>query len=203
MAGLVQDKVAIVTGAGRGIGRGVAKLLAAEGASVVVVDPGASVDGSGADRSPAGLVAREITDAGGSAVPCYESVVTMEGGENIVRTAVENFGTLDIVVTCAGILRDRMVFNLTEQEWDDVIAVHLKGTFTVVKHACILFRQQRSGRIVTFSSAPRGYTETEIRARPTTAPPRMESRVSPGWWPGTWAGMASPPTPYPPVQLPG
>ena len=152
MAGLVQDKVAIVTGAGRGIGRGVAKLLAAEGASVVVVDPGASVDGSGADRSPAGLVAREITDAGGSAVPCYESVVTMEGGENIVRTAVENFGTLDIVVTCAGILRDRMVFNLTEQEWDDVIAVHLKGTFTVVKHACILFRQQRSGRIVTFSS---------------------------------------------------
>ena len=152
MVDILKDKVAIVTGAGRGIGRGVARLLAAEGASVVVVDPGASVDGSGADRSPAGLVAREITDAGGSAVPCYESVVTMEGGESIVRTAVESFGSLDIVVTCAGILRDRMVFNMTEQEWDDVIAVHLKGTFTVVKHACILFRQQRSGRVITFSS---------------------------------------------------
>jgi NADP-dependent 3-hydroxy acid dehydrogenase YdfG len=76
----------------------------------------------------------------------------MEGGEQIVQTAVENFGKLDIVVTCAGILRDRMVFNMTEQEWDDVIAVHLKGTFTVVKNACILFRQQRSGRIITFTS---------------------------------------------------
>ena len=81
-----------------------------------------------------------------------ESVTTMEGGEKIVQTAVDNFGKLDIVVTCAGILRDRMIFNMSEQEWDDVIAVHLKGTFTVVKHACILFRQQRSGRVITFSS---------------------------------------------------
>jgi NAD(P)-dependent dehydrogenase (short-subunit alcohol dehydrogenase family) len=76
----------------------------------------------------------------------------MEGGEKIIQTAVDNFGRLDVVVTCAGILRDRMIFNMTEQEWDDVISVHLKGTFTVVKHACILFRQQRSGRIITFSS---------------------------------------------------
>ena len=76
----------------------------------------------------------------------------MEGGERIVQAAVDNFGRLDIVVTCAGILRDRMIFNMSEQEWDDVIAVHLKGTFTVVKHACILFRQQRSGRVITFSS---------------------------------------------------
>ena len=76
----------------------------------------------------------------------------MEGGEAIVQAAIDNFGKLDIVVTCAGILRDRMVFNMTEQEWDDVIAVHLKGTFTVVKHAAILFRQQRSGRIITFTS---------------------------------------------------
>ncbi len=152
MANLVKDKVAIVTGAGRGIGRGVAKLMAAEGASVVVVDPGVNVDGTGYDRSPADQVVREITDSGGTAVPCYESVTTMQGGENIVKTAIDSFGKLDIVVTCAGILRDRMVFNMTEQEWDDVISVHLKGTFTVVKHACILFRQQRSGRIITFSS---------------------------------------------------
>ena len=76
----------------------------------------------------------------------------MDGGERIVQAAIDNFGKLDIVVTCAGILRDRMIFNMSEQEWDDVIAVHLKGTFTVVKNACILFRQQRSGRVITFSS---------------------------------------------------
>ena len=152
MGDLVKDKVAVITGSGRGIGRGLAHLMAEQGAKVVVVDPGVNVDGTGADQALAAQVAKEITDAGGIAVPCYESVATMEGGERIVQTAVDNFGKLDIVVTCAGILRDRMVFNMTEQEWDDVIAVHLKGTFTVVKHACILFRQQRSGRIITFTS---------------------------------------------------
>ncbi len=146
------DKVAIVTGSGRGIGRGIALEMAAEGAKVVVVDPGVNVDGSGQDHSVAVQVCEEIKAAGGEAVPCMESVTSMEGGERIIQTAVDNFGKLDIVVTCAGILRDRMVFNMTEQEWDDVIAVHLKGTFTVVKHACILFRQQRSGRVITFSS---------------------------------------------------
>ena len=146
------DKVAIVTGSGRGIGRGIAMEMAAEGAKVVVVDPGVNVDGSGQDHSVAAQVCEEIRAAGGEAVPCMESVTSMEGGERIIQTAVDNFGRLDIVVTCAGILRDRMIFNMTEQEWDDVIAVHLKGTFTVVKHACILFRQQRSGRVITFSS---------------------------------------------------
>jgi NAD(P)-dependent dehydrogenase (short-subunit alcohol dehydrogenase family) len=152
MGSLLQDKVAIVTGAGRGIGRGVAKLMAEEGARVVVVDPGVNVDGSGFDHSVAGQVVSEIREAGGTAVACSESVTTMSGGEKIVQTAVDSFGKLDIVVTVAGILRDRMIFNMAEEEWDDVIAVHLKGTFTVVKHACILFRQQRSGRIITFSS---------------------------------------------------
>jgi NAD(P)-dependent dehydrogenase (short-subunit alcohol dehydrogenase family) len=152
MADILTDKVAIVTGAGRGVGAGVARLMAQEGARVVVVDPGVNVDGSGFDQSIAQQVVGEIRQAGGTAVACTESVATMEGGEKIVQTAVDNFGRLDIVVTCAGILRDRMVFNMTEQEWDDVIAVHLKGTFTVVKHACILFRQQRSGRVITFSS---------------------------------------------------
>ena len=152
MVDTLRDKVAIVTGSGRGVGRGVAKLMAAEGAKVVVVDPGVNVDGSGFDQSIAETVVGEIRNEGGVAVACTESVATMEGGERIVQTAVDNYGRLDIVVTCAGILRDRMIFNMTEQEWDDVIAVHLKGTFTVVKHACILFRQQRSGRIITFSS---------------------------------------------------
>ena len=152
MTDAVQGKVAIVTGAGRGIGRGVAMLMAAEGASVVVADPGVNVDGSGSDSTPAEQVVKEITDAGGTAVASHESVATMQGGEAIVQAAVDAFGKLDIVVTCHGILRDRMVFNMTEEEWDDVIRVHLKGTFTVVKHACILFRQQRSGRIITFSS---------------------------------------------------
>ena len=153
MDNLLQGKVAIITGAGRGVGRGIARLMAAQGASVVVVDPGVNVDGSGFDQSIAQQVVTEIREAGGQAAPCAESVTSMAGGEKIVQTAMDNFGKLDIVVTCAGILRDRMVFNMSEQEWDDVIAVHLKGTFTVVKHASILFRQQRSGRIITFSSS--------------------------------------------------
>ena len=152
MPNLLQEKVAIVTGSGRGVGKGVAQLMAEEGAKVVVVDPGVNVDGSGFDQSIAEQVVSEIREAGGTAVACTESVATMDGGERIVQTAIDSFGKLDIVVTCAGILRDRMIFNMSEQEWDDVIAVHLKGTFTVVKHACILFRQQRSGRIITFSS---------------------------------------------------
>ena len=152
MGDLLKDKVGIVTGSGRGIGRGVAMLMAAEGAKMVVNDLGGAVDGSGNSSSPADDVVDEIKAAGGDAVANYDSVSSMEGGENIVKTAIDNFGKLDIVVTPAGILRDRMVFNMTEQEWDDVIGVHLKGTFTVTKFACILFRQQRSGNIITFSS---------------------------------------------------
>jgi NAD(P)-dependent dehydrogenase (short-subunit alcohol dehydrogenase family) len=116
------------------------------------VDPGVNVDGSGFDQSIAQQVVNEIREDGGNGVACAESVTSMAGGEKIVQTAMDNFGRLDIVVTCAGILRDRMIFNMSEQEWDDVIAVHLKGTFTIVKHASILFRQQRSGRVITFSS---------------------------------------------------
>ena len=152
MPNTLNDKVAIVTGAGRGIGRGVALMMALEAASVAVNDLGGAVDGSGSSATAADEVVAEIKTCGGSAVANHESVTSMEGGENIVRTAIDSFGKLDIVVTPAGILRDRMVFNMTEEEWDDVIAVHLKGTFTVVKHAAILFRQQRSGRIITFSS---------------------------------------------------
>ena len=152
MPDLLKDKVAIVTGSGRGVGKGVALQMAAEGAKVVVVDPGVNLDGSGADQSVAQQVVEEIRAAGGEGTACMESVATMAGGEKIVQTAIDAYGQLDIVVTCAGILRDRMIFNMSEPEWDDVIAVHLKGTFSVVKNACILFRQQRSGRVITFSS---------------------------------------------------
>ncbi|MBI4233038.1 MAG: SDR family oxidoreductase [Chloroflexi bacterium] len=152
MVDALKDKVAIVTGAGRGIGRGVALALAQEGASVVVNDPGVAMDGTGGSRSPADDVVAEIQKAGGRAVAHFGDVVEMKTGEDLVKTALDRFGRLDGVVTCHGILRDRMVFNMAEAEWDAVIAVHLKGTFTVCKHAAILFRQQRSGSIVTFSS---------------------------------------------------
>ena len=152
MVNRLKDKVAVVTGAGRGIGRGIALLMVEEGAKVVVNDLGGAVDGSGTSKSPADEVVEEIKKRGGTAVAVYDSVATMQGGENIIKTAVDNFGRIDILVTVAGILRDRMIFNMTEEEWDDVIAVHLKGTFTCVKYASILMRQQRSGRIICFSS---------------------------------------------------
>jgi NAD(P)-dependent dehydrogenase (short-subunit alcohol dehydrogenase family) len=152
MPDTLRDKVAIITGSGRGIGRGMALLFAAEGAKVVVVDPGVNVDGTGTDAGPADQVVAEIKAAGGEAAPCYESVASMDGGEKIVQTALDAFGRLDIIVNNAGILRDRMIFNMSEEEWDAVIAVHLKGCFACTKPASILFRQQRYGRIINITS---------------------------------------------------
>ena len=152
MGDRLKGKVAVVTGAGRGIGRGEALALAAEGAKVVVNDLGGAADGTGADKAPADEVVAEIKKMGGEAVANYDSVVTMEGGEKIIKAAIDNFGRLDILVNNAGVLRDRMVFNMTEEEWDTVISVHLKGHFACAKPACVVFRQQRSGRIINTSS---------------------------------------------------
>jgi NAD(P)-dependent dehydrogenase (short-subunit alcohol dehydrogenase family) len=144
--------VAIVTGAGRGIGRGEALALAAEGAAVVVNDFGGTTAGTGSDEGPASEVVAEIKAAGGKAVANTENVADYEGAGRIVKQALDEFGRLDILVNNAGILRDRMIFNMSEEEWDIVLAVHLKGTFNTIKHASILFRQQRSGRIINTSS---------------------------------------------------
>jgi 3-oxoacyl-[acyl-carrier protein] reductase len=150
--GALEGKVAVITGSGRGIGRGIALLFAREGARVVVNDPGVNVDGTGHDNGPADEVVAEIKREGGEAVANYDSVATVEGGEAIIRTAVDTFGRIDALVNNAGILRDRMIFNMTEQEWDEVIAVHLKGHYNCTKPASILMRQQRYGRIINFSS---------------------------------------------------
>jgi NAD(P)-dependent dehydrogenase (short-subunit alcohol dehydrogenase family) len=150
--GALDNKVAVVTGSGRGIGRGIAMLFAREGAQVVVNDPGVNTDGSGHDDGPADQVVAEIKAAGGTAVANHDSVASVEGGERIITTAVDTFGRIDILVNNAGILRDRMIFNMTEEEWDAVIAVHLKGHFACTKPASILMRQQRYGRIINFSS---------------------------------------------------
>lgn len=152
MAGRLEGRVALVTGAGRGIGRGVAMLLAEEGATVVVNDAGVNLDGTGHDEGPAAQVAREITQAGGRAVANTNSVAEFEGGRQMVQDALDNFGRLDILCHVAGILRDRMVFNMTAEEWDAVLAVHLKGAFNTVRHAVEPMLSQRYGRILLFSS---------------------------------------------------
>jgi NAD(P)-dependent dehydrogenase (short-subunit alcohol dehydrogenase family) len=149
---MLDGRVAVVTGAGRGIGRGVALALAAAGARVVVNDYGVTVDGSAPSSGPAFDVAAAIDAAGGEAIGNADSVAEWDGAKRIVDTAVERFGRIDVLVTCAGILRDRMIFNMSEEEWDQVLAVHLKGTFNCVRHACTHMREQRFGRIVTFSS---------------------------------------------------
>jgi NAD(P)-dependent dehydrogenase (short-subunit alcohol dehydrogenase family) len=149
---ILQDKVAVITGGGNGIGREVCKLFVQEGAKVVVNDLGVAVDGSGGTHSAADLVVKEITDAGGTAVANYDSVAVPEGGQAMVQTALDTFGKLDIVVHVAGILRDRMLFNMSIEEWDAVINVHLRGAFCVIRPAAALMRAQKSGRIIAFSS---------------------------------------------------
>ena len=152
MGNRLEGRSAIVTGAGRGIGRTVALLLAQEGASVVVNDLGGGVDGTGTSTSPADEVVKEIRDAGGAAVAMHDSVADFESAGKIVQAALDSFGRLDILVHVAGILRDRMVFNMTEEEWDGVLRVHLYGAFNMVRHSVPHMMAQRYGRLVLFSS---------------------------------------------------
>jgi len=140
--GLLDGKVAIVTGAGRGVGRSHALLLAAEGAAVVVNDLGGEWDGRGADARAASEVAAEITGAGGRAVANFDDVADWEGGQRMINQAVEAFGKLDILVCNAGFVRDRTVFNMSEEEWDSVVRVHLKGHFVPTRWATTYWREQ-------------------------------------------------------------
>jgi NAD(P)-dependent dehydrogenase (short-subunit alcohol dehydrogenase family) len=158
MSELCDGRVAIVTGAGRGIGREHALSLAAHGAKVVVNDLGGSVDGTGGDLSPAEQVVGEIKAMGGEAVANGDSVASWEGAQRLINTAVETFGDLHVVINNAGILRDRMLTNMTEEEWDAVINVHLKGTFAPSRWAAAYWREQAKagkpvdGRIINTTS---------------------------------------------------
>jgi NAD(P)-dependent dehydrogenase (short-subunit alcohol dehydrogenase family) len=150
MSRLCEGRVAIVTGAGRGIGREHALMLAAHGAKIVVNDLGASADGVGADATPAAQVVAEIKAAGGEAVANGDDVSSWDGAKRMIDQAVESFGKLDVLINNAGILRDRMLVNMSEAEWDAVIQVHLKGTFAPARHAAAYWRglQKETGRPV-------------------------------------------------------
>src|SRR5262245_66672088 len=140
--GTLDNRVALVTGAGRGLGREHALLFAREGAKVVVNDLGGDWQGAGADETPAALVVKEIEALGGEAVANYDNVAEWEGARRMVQTAIDAFGALHVVVNNAGILRARVVFNMTEAEWDAVVDVHLKGHFLTTRFAAEYWRDQ-------------------------------------------------------------
>ncbi len=151
--GLLDERVAIVTGAGRGIGQAVAVCLASEGARVLVNDVGTSLSGDGRSAGPAGCTVELIEAAGGGAEADGESVADFEGAGRMVRHALDRFGRLDIVVNNAGIVRDRSLLKMSEEEYDAVVAVHQKGTFNLVRHAAPVMREAGYGRIVNMTSS--------------------------------------------------
>ena len=149
---MCDGKVCVVTGAGRGIGKAIAALLASHGAMVVVNDIGVELDGTGGDTSLAQSVVDEINGSGGEAVSNTDSVATYKGAENIIETALDNFGQIDVVVNNAGILRDVIFHKMTEEDWDSVVNVMLKGTFNVSRVAATHFRNQSSGSFIHMTS---------------------------------------------------
>jgi NAD(P)-dependent dehydrogenase (short-subunit alcohol dehydrogenase family) len=153
MGKLLEGRVAVITGSGNGIGRAEAIGMAARGAKVVVNDIGTSYDGKGTSNLVADVVVKEIQDAGGTAVASYDSVVTEKGAENIINTAVENYGRIDILVNNAGIVRDpNPVFDVPSDDWESLIKTHLYGTFYCTRYACSLMSKQKYGRIINTSS---------------------------------------------------
>jgi NAD(P)-dependent dehydrogenase (short-subunit alcohol dehydrogenase family) len=152
MGNRLEGKVAIVTGGGRGIGRGECLALASEGARIICNDFGGCAAGPGGEQGPADEVVAEVKKMGSDAAANYDNVADFESGNRMVQQAMDTFGRLDIVVNNAGILRDKMIFNMTEEEWDIVLGVHLKGHFNLSKHASVIVRQQRSGVFVHTAS---------------------------------------------------
>ena len=152
MGDTLKGKSAVVTGSGRGIGREIVMALAAEGANVVVNDLGGAVTGTGIATSPADEVVAEIKSKGGKAVANYESVSDFDAAERIIKSCIDSFGRIDILVNVAGILRDKMCFNMSFEEWDAVIKVHLYGSFNCSRHASVPMREQKWGRIISITS---------------------------------------------------
>ena len=154
--GMLDGRVVVLTGSGRGIGAATAKLLAAEGASVVVNDLGVALDGTEGNVGPAQELVNEITSAGGAAVANTDDISDYEASGNLIQQAISEFGKLDVVINVAGILRDRMIFNLSPEDWQSVLNVHLNGTFNTSKHASVYWREQRNAeaqnRIINFTS---------------------------------------------------
>ena len=176
--GICDGRIVVITGAGRGIGREHALEFASQGAKIVVNDLGAEVDGTGSSAGPAGQVVDEIRGMGGEAVANGDDVSDYEGAGRLIQTAIDTFGGLDVLVNNAGILRDRMLVNMTIEEWDAVIRVHLRGTFAPTRHAVSTgATAPRPARPTTpgSSTPPRPRGSTATWGRPTTAPPRPAS----------------------------
>ena len=196
----LEGKIEVVTGAGRGIGRAIALGLAAQGARVVVADYGGALDArDGSSSAPADEVVAEIQADGGEAVACVEDVSTMQGGQRIMQSAVDHFGGLDGVTCCAGIMVQKFLWEMDERDWDDVIAVHLKGHFSCAQAAARIMIPQESGRLVFISSG----SFAGIASQPSySAAKAGNSRGSRGVARARCSPTASPPTASCPVRPP-